>query len=123
MSIEKVITGESQTEYIKYPVLMSGNKENPGDEKVETKSPYLKNSEKNYLDKIFVDRAIENLEKASDIFNLRLSFRVDEETNRIVVKVIDTETDKVIKEIPPEQIVELAAKIREMIGLLVDEER
>jgi len=48
---------------------------------------------------------------------------VDEDTKRVIVKVIDTKTDKVIKEIPPEQIVQLAAKIQEMIGLLVDEER
>jgi flagellar protein FlaG len=71
----------------------------------------------------FVADAIEKLKKAGDIFNRRLEFKVDENTHRIVVKVIDTETDKVIKEIPPEQIIALAAKIQEMVGLLVDEER
>ena len=40
-----------------------------------------------------------------------------------MIKVIDTETNKVVKEIPPEQLIRLAAKIQEMIGLLVDEER
>jgi flagellar protein FlaG len=73
--------------------------------------------------KTFVDEAVEKLRSAGDLFNKRLDFRVDEETNRIVVKVIDTRTDKVIKEIPPEQLLHLAAKIQEMIGLLVDEER
>jgi flagellar protein FlaG len=71
----------------------------------------------------FLNDAIDKLKKAGDIFNRRLEFKVDEETHRIMVKVIDTETDKVIKEIPPEQIIELAAKIQEMVGLLVDEER
>jgi flagellar protein FlaG len=71
----------------------------------------------------FLADAIDKLKKAGDIFNRRLEFKVDEDTHRIVVKVIDTETDKVIKEIPPEQIIELAAKIQEMVGLLVDEER
>jgi uncharacterized FlaG/YvyC family protein len=73
--------------------------------------------------KTFIDQAVEKLRSAGDLFNKRLDFRVDEETNRIVVKVIDTRTDKVIKEIPPEQLLHLAAKIQEMIGLLVDEER
>jgi flagellar protein FlaG len=73
--------------------------------------------------KTFVDKAIEKLREAGDLFKSRLDFRVDEETNRIVVKVIDTETDKVIKEIPPEQLIKLAAKIQKMIGLLVDEKR
>ena len=70
-----------------------------------------------------IDKAVENLRSAGDLFNKRLDFRVDEKTNRIVVKVIDTRTDKVIKEIPPEQLLDLAAKIQEMVGLLVDEER
>lgn len=73
--------------------------------------------------KTFIDKAIEKLREAGDLFKSRLDFRVDEETNRIVVKVIDTETDKVIKEIPPEQLIKLAAKIQKMIGLLVDEKR
>jgi flagellar protein FlaG len=73
--------------------------------------------------KTFIDEAVEKLRSAGDLFNKRLDFQVDEETNRIVVKVIDTKTDKVIKEIPPEQLLHLAAKIQEMIGLLVDEER
>ena len=73
--------------------------------------------------KTFVDEAVEKLRNAGDLFNKRLDFRVDEATNRIVVKVIDTRTDKVIKEIPPEQLLHLAAKIQEMAGLLVDEER
>jgi flagellar protein FlaG len=70
-----------------------------------------------------VNEAIEKLKHAGEIFNRRLDFRVDEETNRVVVKVVDTTTDKVIKEIPSEQLLQLAAKIQEMIGILVDEER
>ncbi len=73
--------------------------------------------------KIYLNDAIEKLKDAGDIFNRRLDFKIDEETNRIMVKVIDTETNKVVKEIPPEQLVRLAAKIQEMVGLLVDEER
>jgi len=74
-------------------------------------------------DKAHISEAIEKLKHTGEIFNRRLDFRIHEETHRVVVKVIDTETDKVIKEIPPEQILELAARIQEMIGLLVDEER
>ena len=70
-----------------------------------------------------VNEAIEKLKHAGEIFNRRLDFRVDEETNRVVVKVVDTATDKVIKEIPSEQLLQLVAKIQEMIGILVDEER
>ncbi|MCK5568910.1 MAG: flagellar protein FlaG [Spirochaetes bacterium] len=76
-----------------------------------------------FEDKALISEALEKLKHTGEIFNRRLDFRIHEETHRVVVKVIDTETDKVIKEIPPEQILQLAARIQEMIGLLVDEER
>ena len=75
-----------------------------------------------YTEKILND-STKKLRDAANIFSRRLSFSIDKETNRVIVKVVDTETDKVIKEIPPEQVIELAAKIQKMIGLLVDEER
>jgi len=90
------------------------------DKYIEDSLGKLKISDSN---KNYVNEAIKKLKQAGDIFNRRLDFRVDEATKRIVVKVIDTETDKVIKEIPPEQLIRLAARIQEMIGLLVDEER
>jgi flagellar protein FlaG len=83
--------------------------------------PVLKNTSQD--GKEAINQAIEKLRDLGDLFNRRLDFRMDQETHRVVVKVIDTETDKVIKEIPPEQVLRLAAKIQEMIGLLVDEER
>ena len=64
---------------------------------------------------------LRKLEKTSLAFNRRLHFYVNREINRVVVKVIDAETDKVIKEIPPEEIQKLVARIRKAIGLLVDE--
>ncbi len=67
--------------------------------------------------------AIDKLAKSSSIFNKRVKIYVNKEINRIVVKVIDTTTDKVIKEIPPEEIQHLIAKIRETLGVLIDEKR
>jgi len=46
---------------------------------------------------------------------------VNDEINQVIIKVVDGETDKVIKEIPPEEIQHLIARIKETIGLLVDQ--
>ena len=62
-----------------------------------------------------------DLEKISLAFNKKLRFVVNEELDQVVVKVIDPETDKVIKELPPEELQRLPLKIKEMIGLLFDE--
>ena len=59
-------------------------------------------------------------ENISARHNVNLQFSVHEATGRTVVKVTDQESGKLIIEIPPEQVLELAVKIEEMIGLLFD---
>lgn len=61
------------------------------------------------------------LEKTFLAFNRRVELSVNETINQVVIKVVDTDTDKVIKEIPAEEVQHLIAKIKETIGLLVDE--
>ncbi len=58
----------------------------------------------------------------TSIFNRKLKFSINRELNQVIVKVIDGETDKIIKEIPPEALQRLHARMRETIGLLIDEE-
>jgi len=69
-----------------------------------------------------VRRSAELLEQTFRLFNKKLRFSVNEEINRVVVKVLDAETDKLIKEIPPAEIQRLIARIKETIGLLFDEQ-
>ncbi len=69
-----------------------------------------------------LQRSAQLLEQTFRLFNKRLSFSVNEEIDRVVVKVIDAQTDKVIKEIPPAEIQRLIARIKETIGLLFDEQ-
>ncbi len=61
------------------------------------------------------------LEKTFLAFNHRVKLSVNEEIDQVVIKVVDSETDKIIKEIPAEEIQHLIARIKETIGLLVDE--
>ncbi len=53
--------------------------------------------------------------------NRRIKLSVNDEINQVIIKVVDGDTDKVIKEIPPEEIQHLIARIKETIGLLVDQ--
>ncbi len=71
--------------------------------------------------KIDIEETARDLEKISLAFNKKLRFSVNRELEEVVVKVIDPETDKVIRELPPEEIQNLHLKMREMIGLLFDE--
>ncbi|HRY55123.1 MAG TPA: flagellar protein FlaG [Spirochaetia bacterium] len=63
-----------------------------------------------------------DLQRVSATFNRRLSFSMNEKLGQVVVKVIDADTDKVVKEIPPEELQHVYERIREVIGLLLDEQ-
>jgi flagellar protein FlaG len=52
--------------------------------------------------------------------NRRLAFSVNSKLDEVVVKVIDTDTDKVLREIPPVELQHVYERIREVIGLLFD---
>ena len=53
----------------------------------------------------------------------RCEFSYHEETKRVSIKVIDQDTKEVVKEIPPEETLEMIAKMWELAGILVDEKR
>jgi flagellar protein FlaG len=68
------------------------------------------------LPEIMVD-----LEKITVAFNKKLKFVINHQSNDIMVKVIDPETDKVIKVLPPKELQRLHSRIKETIGFLYDE--
>lgn len=70
-----------------------------------------------------VINAIERANKAISGVTTNCRFSIHEKTKEIMVKVIDSETNQVIREIPPEKILDLVAKLWEMAGLIVDERR
>ena len=57
------------------------------------------------------------------MMNSVAQFGIHEETNHLTIKIVDKETRKVIKELPPEKTLDMIAKVWEMAGLLVDEKR
>jgi flagellar protein FlaG len=52
--------------------------------------------------------------------NQRLEFSFHKELGQVVVKIIDRQTDTVIKELPPTEFQRVHIALREAIGLLID---
>lgn len=67
--------------------------------------------------------AIEKTNKAIEGTYCSFKYSVHDVTKQIMVKVIDNKTQEVIKEIPPEKILDMVAKIWEVAGIMVDERR
>ncbi len=66
-------------------------------------------------------KAIAEMNKKINNSNEEAVFGVHEDTNRIMIKIMDKDTKEVIKEFPPEKTLDMIAKIWEMAGILVDE--
>lgn len=63
------------------------------------------------------EKANEKLE----VYDKRLEFSIHEGTKQIMVKIVDTKNDEIIKEIPPEKILDMVAYFMELAGIIVDE--
>ena len=68
-----------------------------------------------------VKKAVEEMNKKRA--NSVAQFGSHEETNHITIKIVDKETKKVIKEFPPDETLDMIAKVWEIAGIMVDEKR
>lgn len=49
-----------------------------------------------------------------------LNFSQDDETGKTIVKIVDKETDQLIRQIPSEEAIAISKSISKMAGLLID---
>ncbi|MCL2075337.1 MAG: flagellar protein FlaG [Betaproteobacteria bacterium] len=63
--------------------------------------------------------SVESLNQFVMPYNNSLNFSIDQDTGRLIVKVVDNETQEVIKQIPSEEAVKLARSLEQLQGLLV----
>ena len=70
-------------------------------------------------DVVEVDRVVNELNELVQNTQRSLQFSVDQESGRTVIRVKDSETDEVIRQIPPEEALQLAQRFEESLGALV----
>lgn len=70
-----------------------------------------------------IKSAVEHANQTMRHAKTKCEFSYHEETKRVSIKVIDEETEEVIREIPPEETLEMLSKMWELAGLMVDEKR
>lgn len=68
-----------------------------------------------------IKEAVDKINKSA--CNSIAEFGIHEKTNRIVIKIVDRTSHKVLKEFPPEETLDMIAKVWEQAGLIVDEKR
>lgn len=66
-------------------------------------------------------KAVERLQEFIDRVGRDLQFSVDDTTGKTVVKVYVTGTEEVVRQIPPEEMLSLAARLKEVQGILLND--
>ena len=57
----------------------------------------------------------------SQIANTKISFSIDSETGKPIVRVINKETGQVIRQLPPEDLLNLVDNLQNLTGLIFSE--
>lgn len=66
-----------------------------------------------------LSNAVADLNKVAQAASQGVRFSVDEDTGRTVVKVVDTQTDKVLRQIPTVEALKLWRSIEQMQGVML----
>lgn len=116
MEITQILTGSSYSNRSEDPTL-----QNSAIRKRLIQEQQADQQQRRQLTQEEIERYTTELRQVSQAMNKRLSFSYNEDLQLMVVKVIDRNTDKVIKELPPTELRRVHMRIREAIGLLLDE--
>lgn len=69
-----------------------------------------------------LNKLIEEVKRKFDMLNKYLRIDIDTDLEIPVAKIIERDTNRVIRQIPPEYLLELMKRIDQMLGILLDRE-
>ncbi|MCP4567841.1 MAG: flagellar protein FlaG [FCB group bacterium] len=72
------------------------------------------------LDVDEMKKVVEYLKEFADWGNFNIGFDKEEDTNLIIVNIVDSDSGEIIKQIPPEEILRIRSQLREVAGLIFD---
>ncbi len=86
---------------------------------VKSASEVLENLENN---KANLEESVQEIQRLSDLVTgNKLRFNINDELNKVVVTVVDATTNKIIREIPSEDMQRIQVRMKQAIGMLFDE--
>ncbi|WP_028574714.1 flagellar protein FlaG [Desulfonatronovibrio hydrogenovorans] len=72
------------------------------------------------LDQDKLTSAVTSISQYVSSMGVKLKFNIHEESDQYQVEVVNPENDKVIRKIPPDELLDLAVSIEKMLGLFVN---
>jgi flagellar protein FlaG len=68
-----------------------------------------------------VQEAVDQIQKYTESLARNLNFSIDEDTGKTIIKVLDTQTQEVIRQIPSEETISIARTLGKIQGLLFND--
>lgn len=89
-------------------------------ESIEAITPVAEGAPKNAPSEHTIKQAVSDINKKINP-NTIARYGFHEDTNRVTIKIVDKSSDKVIKEFPAEETLDMIAKVWELAGVFLDE--
>jgi flagellar protein FlaG len=128
-AIDRIMTGNEETVVPTAPQTAAKSQSPNMEAKVIYQSPPLTVSPEKVtdgthkeIDKKLLEKVVDKLSQQFRGKNTSLNFSIDDKTKSLVVKVIDSDSEKVIRQIPPEEVLAIRARIQELLGAIFDKE-
>ena len=86
----------------------------------EEEDPLKEREEREPMDEESVSYMMQELNELMSKINCNLEFQYHKEVNMMSVRMLDKKTHEVIKEVPPEDMLDQMAKAREWLGAFLD---
>lgn len=90
----------------------------PTQGRVDAPQAQLKSEEVAQADKQTLEEAMTSIQETTQAMQRNLNFSIDDSTGRMVVKVTDSASGEVIRQMPTEEALRLAESLDEMRSLL-----
>ena len=69
-----------------------------------------------------VEKAVQKANELARSLSRKLSFSYDDRINKVIVRVMEGEGDKLVRQIPTEEMIRLSVRMDEIMGMLIDQD-
>ncbi len=108
------------------PVAETNNRNNVKAEKAEKavkeEEKVVSSEDLKKHENIDIGEAMERVSGTAQLFNREIQLKVEDDIDMVIVKIIDSDTKEVIRQLPPEELVELSKNAKDLKGLLINKE-
>ena len=69
-----------------------------------------------------LEKAVQRASELARSLSRKLSFSYDDRIDKVIVRVMEGDTDKIVRQSPTEEMIRLSVKMDEVMGMLIDQD-